>query len=151
MPAPGPEPEPAPAPRPACGFPQYVVNFLRSWQYQIEDGIPSALRPVIVIAARLHPSESGSSFAVEGLIRTVFANDNFGRLLRRNFSWLIFPMVNPDGVVCGLYRTSLSGDNLNRVWKDPNPNKRPVVTAILDVVDALHRTRPIPLFIDFHG
>lgn len=29
-------------------------------------------------------------------------------------------MLNPDGVIQGNYRTSLSGDDLNRQWKNPD-------------------------------
>ncbi len=29
-------------------------------------------------------------------------------------------MLNPDGVINGNYRTSLSGQDLNRQWKNPD-------------------------------
>lgn len=29
-------------------------------------------------------------------------------------------MLNPDGVIVGNYRSSLGGDDLNRVWADPS-------------------------------
>jgi murein tripeptide amidase MpaA len=32
----------------------------------------------------------------------------------------IVPMINPDGVVFGNYRTSLSGKDLNRMFKAKN-------------------------------
>lgn len=36
--------------------------------------------------------------------------------LRKNFVFKIIPMVNPDGVVVGNYRTNLMGHDLNRKW-----------------------------------
>ena len=32
----------------------------------------------------------------------------------------VVPMFNPDGVALGNYRTSLSGEDLNRMWKHPD-------------------------------
>jgi len=40
--------------------------------------------------------------------------------LRKKIIFKIIPMVNPDGVVFGNYRTSLSGKDLNRKFKAKN-------------------------------
>ena len=37
--------------------------------------------------------------------------------LRENFVFKIVPMLNPDGVIEGNYRSSLAGCDLNRRWK----------------------------------
>jgi len=34
--------------------------------------------------------------------------------LREVFEWWICPVVNPDGVICGNYRTNLQGKDMNR-------------------------------------
>lgn len=39
----------------------------------------------------------------------------------------IVPMVNPDGVVIGNSRTSLSGVDLNRRWSNPSPTIHPEI------------------------
>jgi len=36
-------------------------------------------------------------------------------------------MLNPDGVVNGNYRTSLSGEDLNRQWKFCNKSDHPEI------------------------
>lgn len=41
-------------------------------------------------------------------------------MLRNHFVFKIIPMVNPDGVVLGNYRTSLSGKDLNREFISPD-------------------------------
>jgi murein tripeptide amidase MpaA len=33
------------------------------------------------------------------------------------FKFVIIPMVNPDGVIYGNFRTNLAGFDLNRQWK----------------------------------
>lgn len=39
----------------------------------------------------------------------------------------IIPMLNPDGVINGNNRTSLSGQDLNRVWDNPKPDVHPTI------------------------
>ncbi len=49
----------------------------------------------------------------------------------------IVPMLNPDGVIVGNYRTSLAGVDLNRVYKTPCPQLFPTVAATRSMVDQL--------------
>lgn len=43
-------------------------------------------------------------------------------------------MINVDGVICGNYRCSISGKDLNRNWKDPNQMLFPEVAEIKKLV-----------------
>lgn len=43
-------------------------------------------------------------------------------------------MVNPDGVVFGNYRTSLSGKDLNRQFRNKKHELTPEVAALKDLV-----------------
>jgi len=70
--------------------------------------------------ARIHPGESNSSFIMQGLIDFLTGSSIDAVMLRRKFIFKIVPMINIDGVICGNYRCSLSGKDLNRNWKDPN-------------------------------
>ena len=73
------------------------------------------MTPVALITARVHPGETSSSFCLMGIIETLLDPKCLqSYLLRRMFEWKIVPMVNPDGVVSGNYRTDPRGDNLNR-------------------------------------
>ena len=51
---------------------------------------------------------------IEGFIDYLCSDTEESKLLRDNLVFKIIPMVNPDGVVLGNYRTSLSGKDLNR-------------------------------------
>ena len=44
-------------------------------------------------------------------------------------------MMNPDGVVCGNYRSNIFGQDLNRQFKkNINQNLFPEVTGLLDLI-----------------
>jgi hypothetical protein len=43
-------------------------------------------------------------------------------------------MINPDGVIVGNYRTSLSGNDLNRKYRKPDSKLHPTVCAMKSLV-----------------
>ena len=43
-------------------------------------------------------------------------------------------MINPDGVVNGNYRCSISGDDLNRVWKAPSKALHPEIYHLKKII-----------------
>ncbi len=73
-----------------------------------------AERPSIILTGRVHPGESNSSYIMEGLIDFLISNDPGALALRNRFVFKIVPMLNPDGVIIGNYRCSLSASDLNR-------------------------------------
>lgn len=68
----------------------------------------------IVLCARVHPGESNSSYIMHGFLDFITSQDPKAIDLRRKIVFKIVPMINPDGVIAGNYRTSLSGNDLNR-------------------------------------
>ncbi len=67
-----------------------------------------ALRKAVVITSRVHPGESNSSFIMKGILDYLVSDDEGARYLRNNFVFKIVPMLNPDGVIIGNSRCSLS-------------------------------------------
>ena len=51
---------------------------------------------------------------MEGTLDYLVSNEEGAEYLRNNFVFKIIPMMNPDGVIIGNYRSSLSGIDLNR-------------------------------------
>jgi murein tripeptide amidase MpaA len=62
----------------------------------------------------VHPGESNGSWMMQGFIKFITSNDPEAVELRKRVIFNIIPMSNPDGVIIGNYRTSLSGNDLNR-------------------------------------
>ena len=52
----------------------------------------------------------------EGVLDFLCGNDSTAKELRKKYLFVILPMLNPDGVVAGNYRTSLFGKDLNRTF-----------------------------------
>ena len=57
---------------------------------------------------------------MEGFLEFIISNDVQAKQLREMYVFKIVPMLNPDGVIVGNYRTSLSGLDLNRQWVNPD-------------------------------
>jgi hypothetical protein len=86
-------------------------------------------RPVVYIVSRVHPSESVSSYSIEGFISKLIDGSPFCRALLKLLIFKIVPMINPDGVVVGNFRTNLSGEDLNRRYDAPSRAFHPTVRA----------------------
>lgn len=113
-------------------------------------------RPLIILTARVHPSESNSSYMMHGLLQFLTdPNNEQAAELRRRFIFKIVPMLNPDGVINGFHRHSLSGEDLNRQWSRPSRSQHPTVYWTKRLVEHLttgpHTSKQIYLSCDFHG
>jgi cytosolic carboxypeptidase protein 5 len=85
----------------------------------------------VFITARVHPGETPASFMLDGMLRLLLhATDEQASHLRHQFVFKIIPVLNPDGMCQGFYRTDSRGVNLNRVYEDPQLESEPAVHGI---------------------
>jgi murein tripeptide amidase MpaA len=75
----------------------------------------------------------------------------FIKLLRDTFIFKIVPMLNPDGVVIGNYRCSLTGRDLNRNYKTVLKEAFPSVWHTREMIKKLTKEREVLLYCDLHG
>ncbi|CAG9321330.1 unnamed protein product [Blepharisma stoltei] len=101
--------------------------------------------PIVAISARVHPGETVGSWMAEGLLRFLTSNSAEAEKARKCCEFLIIPMLNPDGVVCGNYRSDLSGVDLNRKWKNPGSDIYPTIYSTKELV------KGIRAYVDLHG
>lgn len=73
-------------------------------------------RKAIFFMARQHPGECQGSYVCEGVVERLLSKTKESDFLLKNYIIYVIPMINPDGVVFGHYRTNLSGKDLNRKW-----------------------------------
>ncbi|XP_042198931.1 cytosolic carboxypeptidase 4 isoform X2 [Callorhinchus milii] len=109
-------------------------------------------RQYVVLTARVHPGESNASWVMKGTLEFLVSNTTVAEKLRQLFIFKIVPMLNPDGVINGCQRCSLSGEDLNRHWSHPSPDLHPTIyhtKGLLSYIKSIGRT-PL-VFCDYHG
>jgi murein tripeptide amidase MpaA len=63
--------------------------------------------------------------------------NNYYQILYMRIIFKIIPMVNPDGVIIGNYRSSMAGCDLNRRYDEPDFRFHPTVWSIKNMCDDL--------------
>ncbi|KAK4871740.1 hypothetical protein RN001_015864 [Aquatica leii] len=108
---------------------------------------------VIVIITRVHPGESPASFVCQGLMELLVSSHHIAAILRDHVIFKIVPMLNPDGVFLGNYRSTLMGCDLNRSYHLASPWAHPTLRATIDMIVALDKSRDVQLdfVLDIHA
>jgi hypothetical protein len=84
----------------------------------IRVGRPDAPRRVL-IRARAHAWEPGGNWVVQGLIKSLLADDELSRRCLDRYGLYVLPMANKDAVARGRTRFNMLGKDLNRNWDRP--------------------------------
>ncbi|XP_058280217.1 cytosolic carboxypeptidase 1 isoform X3 [Hirundo rustica] len=109
-------------------------------------------RPYIFLSARVHPGETNASWVMKGTLEYLMSNSPNAQCLRESYIFKIIPMLNPDGVINGNHRCSLSGEDLNRQWQNPNPDLHPTIYHAKGLLQYLAAIKRLPLvYCDYHG
>ncbi|GAB1600068.1 cytosolic carboxypeptidase 1-like isoform X2 [Argonauta hians] len=109
-------------------------------------------RSYVFLSARVHPGESNSSWVMKGIIDFLISDKPSAQKLLKNHIFKIIPMLNPDGVINGCHRCSLSGNDLNRRWFDPCPTIHPVIYQAKSLLLYMKRINKSPaIYCDLHG
>ncbi|CAD5114345.1 DgyrCDS3484 [Dimorphilus gyrociliatus] len=105
----------------------------------------------VVVTARVHPGESNSSWVMKGVLEFLTSNSNAAKTLRKKFIFKLVPMLNPDGVIVGNYRCSLSAKDLNRNYRHPHKEKFPTIWYTKEMLEKFGKTSNVLIYCDLHG
>ncbi|KAL0119285.1 hypothetical protein PUN28_009693 [Cardiocondyla obscurior] len=110
-------------------------------------------RKVVVVLARVHPGESPSSFVCQGLMDFLVSAHPIAQVLREYVIFKIVPMLNPDGVYLGNYRSTVMGLDLNRSWNCISEWIHPTLLATRAMLKSLDKNSQTPLdcVLDLHA
>ncbi|KAM9302117.1 cytosolic carboxypeptidase 2 [Gastrophryne carolinensis] len=108
-------------------------------------------KKAVVVTARVHPGETNGSWMMKGFLDFILSDSPDAQLLRDIFIFKVIPMLNPDGVIVGNYRCSLSGRDLNRNYRSMLKDSYPCIWHVRAMVKRLLDEREVFLYCDFHG
>ena len=112
-------------------------------------GEPTATNLVFIIG-RQHPPEITGTIGLESFVETVAGNSSLAKKFRQHFQTVVVPVVNPDGVEHGHWRSNLGGVDLNRDWRNfSQPETRALRDLFLQLASQPD-AKPW-LFMDFHS
>jgi hypothetical protein len=109
------------------------------------------------IHSGIHPSESTSYFAVQGLLEFLLSSDSRARVLLADAIVDVVPMANPDGVFLGNYRTNAASINLEEQWAAPYGSAVPEIVALRTAIEQRMGTpaspgaNPIEVLLNLHS
>ena len=90
-------------------------------------------------------------YVKQGVLRFLLGSSAEAVALRRAFVFKIVPMLNPDGVINGNYRTGIRGEDLNRVWDVADADQHPTVHYLKALLAELQAGNGVALYCDMHG
>ncbi|XP_015761742.1 PREDICTED: cytosolic carboxypeptidase 2-like [Acropora digitifera] len=105
--------------------------------------VPESEKLGVVISARVHPGETNASWMLKGMLDFLTSGHYIAEKLRRKFVFKLVPMLNPDGVIVGNYRTNLAARDLNRTYKDPKKESFPTVWHMKNMLEAFKKDHQV--------
>ncbi|XP_059223877.1 cytosolic carboxypeptidase Nna1 isoform X3 [Stomoxys calcitrans] len=105
----------------------------------------------IVISARVHPSETPSSWMMKGLMDFITGDSSVAKRLRHKFIFKLIPMLNPDGVIVGNSRNSLTGKDLNRQYRTVIRETYPSIWYTKALIKRLIDECGVSMYCDMHA
>ncbi|XP_071854555.1 uncharacterized protein [Apostichopus japonicus] len=105
----------------------------------------------VVVTARVHPGETNASWMMKGFLDFITSADSVANNLRKAFTFKIVPMLNPDGVIVGNYRCSLSARDLNRNFRHPKKQSFPTIWHTKTMLEEFGQETDVIAYCDLHG
>lgn len=74
----------------------------------------------IFVTSGIHPHETRGLYTQEGAISTLISDTAVGRALRNEYTFVVYPTINLQGLFVGMVRSDLElAVDANRIWGNP--------------------------------
>jgi hypothetical protein len=104
----------------------------------------------VFVIGRQHPPEVTGTLGLMSFVDTITGKSRLARQFRREFQTVVVPLVNPDGVEHGHWRSNLGAVDLNRDWRRFAQPETRAVSESLRAFTEQPGARPFVL-LDFHS
>ena len=114
-------------------------------------------KPIIFIIGRQHSGETHSSFIIHGFLNFLCSKHVLAHKMREKFEFWVAPIVNPDGVIIGNYRTNTQGRDMNRhFFADDGPEGQKCRLVEVEIIRSYMKERipnksNLKIFLDIHA
>jgi cytosolic carboxypeptidase protein 6 len=102
----------------------------------------------LVLLTRQHPPEVTGEWAFDAFTETVLGDTALARAFRDKVAIVMLPLINPDGIAGGYWRSNRGLVDLNRDW---GPFTQPETRAASSHILSMVAQRPAIAVIDFHA
>lgn len=108
-------------------------------------------KKAVIVSARVHPGETPSSWMMKGLMDFITGDSFVAKKLRHKFIFKLIPMLNPDGVIVGNTRSSLTGKDLNRQYRTVIRETYPSIWYTKSMIKRLMEDCGVVMYCDMHA
>lgn len=105
----------------------------------------------VIVSARVHPGETPSSWMMKGFMDFITGDSVVAKKLRHKFIFKLIPMLNPDGVIVGNSRSSLTGKDLNRQYRTVIRETYPSIWYTKAMIKRLMDECGVVMYCDMHA
>jgi len=107
-------------------------------------------KKLLMVISRQHPPEVTGYLAMKPFVETIASDSKLARKFRKNYTLLVVPLMNPDGVDNGHWRHNKGGIDLNRDWSNFN---QPETRAVKSLMEEQAKVKGARFYfgIDFHS
>ncbi len=103
---------------------------------------------LVILLGRQHPPEVTGAVGMDAFALAIARLAGSGAIDRKQYQFLIVPLLNPDGVARGHWRANLGGVDLNRDW---GVFSQPETRAVRDWLSQLPASVRPAVMLDFHS